>query len=326
MQHTWRVVARVVVASSCARRALGSVAAPGKTKLGWVGTGVMGASMAGHCLKAGYELTVYNRTASKLQPLVSAGARVARSPREVAERSDVVLTILGYPSDVESVYLDTNTGLLAGGRDRHSVFVDLTTSEPSLARRLASVAGERGMGMLDAPVSGGDVGAREARLSVMLGGDASVVASVMPVLQCFGKNIVHLGPAGAGQHTKAVNQTLIASGMIGLVEGLLYAQRAGLDMEKVLAAVGGGAAGSWSLANYGPRILAGRLEPGFSVNHFVKDLGIVLAEAARMRLALPGLALAHQLYVSLQAQGHGQLGTHALVLALKTLSPDPPRS
>ena len=201
----------------------------------------------------------------------------------------------------------------------------MTTSDPELAREIFGAARARGVGSLDAPVSGGDVGAREARLSIMVGGEAGDVARARPLFERLGRTIVHQGPAGAGQQTKLVNQILVASGMIGVCEALLYAQRAGLDPEAVLASVSGGAAGSWALANLGPRILARDFEPGFFVDHFVKDIGLALAEARRMRLELPGLALAEQLYVALQAQGHGRSGTQALVLALARLAEAPPR-
>ena len=206
-----------------------------------------------------------------------------------------------------------------------SLLVDMTTSDPELAREIFGAARARGVGSLDAPVSGGDVGAREARLSIMVGGEAGDVARARPLFERLGRTIVHQGPAGAGQQTKLVNQILVASGMIGVCEALLYAQRAGLDPEAVLASVSGGAAGSWALANLGPRILARDFEPGFFVDHFVKDIGLALAEARRMRLELPGLALAEQLYVALQAQGHGRSGTQALVLALARLAEAPPR-
>ena len=210
-------------------------------------------------------------------------------------------------------------GALAGSK-RGNVLVDMTTSEPSLAVEIARAAAEVGVASIDAPVSGGDVGAREARLSIMIGGDAAVVEALAPCWNAMGKTIVHQGPAGAGQHTKMVNQILIATNMIGVCEALLYGYRAGLDLNVVMQSVAPGAAGSWSLSNLGPRIIAGNFAPGFLVEHFIKDMGIALAEAKRMRLALPGLALAHQLYLALAAQGHARDGTHALELALARLS------
>jgi 3-hydroxyisobutyrate dehydrogenase len=292
--------------------------APGATRIGWIGTGVMGRSMCGHLIAAGYEATVYNRTREKTQPLVEKGARWADSPREVAGRSDVVFTIVGFPSDVRSVILASD-GVLAGSRPG-SVIVDMTTSQPSLAVEIAKAAAQRDVQSIDAPVSGGDLGARNAALSIMLGGDAATVEAIRPLLECMGKTIVHHGGPGAGQHTKMVNQTLIAAGMVGVCEALLYGYRAGLDLEKVLQSVASGAAGSWSLSNLAPRIIAGNFAPGFFVEHFIKDMGIILDEAKRMEIALPGLALAHQLYVALAAQGHSRDGTQALELALARMS------
>jgi 3-hydroxyisobutyrate dehydrogenase len=295
--------------------------APGKTRVGWIGTGVMGASMCGHLMAAGYHATVYNRTRSKAKPLVDRGASEADSPRAVAEACDVVFTIVGFPKDVREVTLGAE-GTLAGARPG-SVLVDMTTSEPVLAREIFDAAKAKGVHSVDAPVSGGDVGAREARLSIMVGGEAEVVAALNPLFQLMGKTIVHQGPSGAGQHTKMVNQILIASNMIGVCEALLYGSKAGLDLEKVLESVGSGAAGSWSLNNLGPRMIAGNFEPGFFVEHFLKDLAIALAESRRMNLALPGLALAEQLYRAVEAQGLGRKGTHALMLALARLSDVP---
>ncbi len=292
---------------------------PGKTRIGWIGTGVMGASMAGHLLDAGYRMTVSNRTRAKAQPLLDRGARWADTPREVALLSDVLFTIVGYPQDVRQVILDSESGLLVGCQPG-ALIVDMTTSQPALAIEIAERAADKQVGAIDAPVSGGDVGAREARLSIMIGGDPDAVAAVMPCLRLLGKTIVHQGGPGAGQHTKMVNQTLIATNMIGVCEALLYAYRAELDLEKVLQSVTSGAAGSWSLSNLAPRIIAGNFDPGFFVDHFVKDMGIALEEARRMRISLPGLALAHQLYIALQGEGGGRLGTHALQLALARLS------
>lgn len=292
--------------------------AAGKTRVGWIGTGVMGASMCGHLLGRGFAITVHSRTRAKAEPLLGRGALWADSPAEVAERSDVVFTMLGFPDEVRACILG-DRGVLAGARPG-LVLVDMSTTEPTLAREIDQAARVRGVHSIDAPVSGGDVGAREARLSIMIGGDAAVADALRPCWEAMGKTFVHQGPAGAGQHTKMVNQILIATGMIGLCEALLYAHRAGLDAERVLASVSGGAAGSWSLSNYGPRILAGNFEPGFFVEHFIKDLGIALDEARRMNLSLPGLALAQQLYLSVKAGGWGRKGTHALTLALARMS------
>jgi 3-hydroxyisobutyrate dehydrogenase len=291
---------------------------PNNTRIGWIGTGVMGASMCGHLLRAGFAATVFNRTRAKAEPLLAAGARWAESPRAVAAASDVVFTIVGYPADVRQVILGPH-GVLAGCR-QGSILVDMTTSEPSLAVEIAEAAARQGAYAGDAPVSGGDVGAREARLSIMVGGAKEVVEALTPCFAAMGKTIVHQGGPGAGQHTKLVNQIIIASTMVGLCESLLYAYRAGLDPGTVLQSITPGAAASWSLANLGPRIIANDFAPGFFVEHFIKDMGIALDEAKRMRLALPGLALAQQLYLSLQALGHGRDGTQALHLALAAMS------
>ena len=292
--------------------------APGKTRIGWIGTGVMGSSMCGHLIDKGFSATVYSRTKAKAEALIAKGAAWAETPRAVAEQSDVIFSIVGFPSDVREVMLGEQ-GALAGCKSGN-VLVDMTTSQPSLAVEIAEAAKARGVHSVDAPVSGGDVGAREARLSIMIGGDRELVEALQPCWDAMGKTIVHQGPAGAGQHTKMVNQTLIATNMIGVCEALLYAYRAGLDLETVMQSVAVGAAGSWSLSNLGPRIINNNFDPGFFVEHFIKDMSIALDEANRMGLSLPGLALAKQLYIALQAQGHGRDGTHALQLALASMS------
>lgn len=291
---------------------------PGKTRIGWIGLGVMGRSMCGHLIDRGFSMTVYTRTRSTADPVLEKGATWADTPKAVAEASDVVFSIVGFPDDVREVILGAK-GALAGCSEG-DVLVDMTTSEPSLAVDIYDAAKAKGVSSVDAPVSGGDVGAREGRLSIMIGGDEDVVQSLGPCWEAMGKAIVRQGGAGAGQHTKMVNQTLIATNMIGVCEGLLYAYKAGLDLETVMESVASGAAGSWSLSNYGPRMMANDFDPGFFVEHFVKDMGIALAEAERMDLSLPGLALAHQLYVALQAQGGRRNGTQALLLALARLS------
>jgi 3-hydroxyisobutyrate dehydrogenase len=293
-------------------------AEPGRTRIGWIGLGVMGAPLCGHLRDAGFEVTATTRTPTKADALRARGVRWAANAREVATQSDVVFTLVGYPREVREVALGEQ-GVLAGLHPG-GILVDMATSTPSLAIEIAAAARARGCHALDAPVSGGDVGAREARLSIMVGGDAAAVAAVQPCFERMGRTIVHQGGPGAGQHTKLVNQTLIAANMVGVCEALLYAQRAGLDLESVLRSVSSGAAGSWSLANLAPRMLAGDFAPGFFVEHFIKDMGIALEEAERMRIALPGLALARQLYVALAAQGHARSGTQALVLALASLS------
>jgi 3-hydroxyisobutyrate dehydrogenase len=291
---------------------------PEKTRIGWIGTGVMGRSMCGHLLAAGYQVTLFTRTKEKAAELVDRGAKWAASPREVATASDVIISIVGFPSDVRQVLLSEH-GALAGCK-AGNVLVDMTTSEPSLAVEIAAQAKQRGVVSIDAPVSGGDVGARNATLSIMIGGDADTVAALEPIWKTMGAKWICQGGPGAGQHTKMVNQILIATGMIGVCEALLYGYKAGLDLQKVLESVASGAAGSWSLSNYGPRIIAGNFDPGFFVEHFLKDMGIALAESRRMGLAMPGLALAEQLYQAVAAQGHARKGTHSLMLALAHIS------
>lgn len=291
---------------------------PGGTRLGWIGTGVMGSSMCGHLLDAGFTMTVFNRSPEKAQPLLDRGAIWADAPADVAAASDVVFSIVGFPDDVREITLGPS-GTLTGAKPG-TVLVDMTTSKPSLAIEIDQECRQRAMYAVDAPVSGGDVGAKAAKLSIMIGGQTEVVQALQPCWQAMGQTIVHQGGPGAGQHTKMVNQILIASNMIGVCESLLYADRAGLDLENVLRSVASGAAGSWSLSNLAPRMIQGDFEPGFFVRHFIKDLSIALEEAARMNLALPGLALAKQFYEAVKAQGHEMAGTQALLLALASLS------
>lgn len=291
---------------------------PGKTRIGWIGTGVMGSSMCGHLIANGFAATVYNRTKEKAKKLLDAGAKWGDSPRAVAEQSDVIFSIVGFPHDVRTVMLGDD-GALAGSK-AGNILVDMTTSEPSLAEEVAQRAKERGVHSVDAPVSGGDIGAREARLSIMIGGEKEVVEALRPCWDVMGKTIIHQGGPGAGQHTKMANQVLIATNMIGVCEALLYGYKAGLDLKTMLESVGPGAAGSWSLNNLGPRIIDNNFDPGFLVEHFIKDMGIALSESKRMGISMPGLALAHQLYVALAAQGHQRDGTHALELALASMS------
>lgn len=281
------------------------------TKVGFVGLGVMGNSMAKHLLAAGHELFVYNRTQAKADELVTLGAKRCSNPKEVAEMAEVVMTIVGYPQDVEEVYYAPE-GLFAGAH-ANSLFIDLTTSTPSLAIKIAETATKQGIVSLDAPVSGGDLGAREARLTTMVGGDKTTFDKVKPLLEVFSSKVTLQGKAGAGQHTKMANQIMIAGTMTGMVELMVYAEAAGLDLETVLETVGGGAAANWSLANYGPRILKGDYSPGFFAKHFLKDLKIALDEADKMSLSLPGAALAAQLYQRLCDTGYGEEGTQALI-------------
>ncbi len=288
------------------------------TRIGWIGTGVMGLSMCGHLLENGYKTSVYNRTKKKASPLLKKGAEWLPSPREVAEKSDVVFTIVGFPADVREVYFGPD-GVLAG-LGKGGVAVDMTTTEPSLAVEIYNAARKPGIRTVDAPVSGGDTGARNAALSIMAGGDRQVVDALMPLLRLMGKNIVYHGKAGSGQHAKMCNQIMVSGLMIGMCETLLYSYKSGLDPAKMLESVGRGAAASWMLDNLAPRILKGDFNPGFYVEHFIKDMGIALAEAERMDLVLPGLSLVRELYVAAKAQGHGRKGTQALILALEAVS------
>lgn len=281
-----------------------------KPVIAFIGTGVMGHSMAGHVLAAGYPLVVFNRTQARAEPLLARGAEWAAGAGEAASRADVVVSIVGYPADVESVYLSPG-GVVERAR-QGALLIDMTTSTPSLAIRIAEAARARGLSALDAPVSGGDVGAREARLTIMVGGDAEAYERALPVFEVMGKTVTHMGGPGTGQHTKMANQIAIAGTMLSVVESLAYARAVGLDPERVRGAISAGSAGSWSMSNYGPRILSGDLAPGFYVKHFVKDLRIALAEAEFAGIDLPGLALAKTLYERLAAEGGADLGTQAL--------------
>ncbi|MFD0959572.1 NAD(P)-dependent oxidoreductase [Paenibacillus chungangensis] len=283
---------------------------PEQTTIGFVGVGVMGASMATHLHHAGYEVHLYTRTKAKAKPLLEKGMHWADSPSELAKQCQCIVTIVGYPRDVEEIYLGEN-GLLHHASPG-CVLIDMTTSSPLLAKRIYKAAAERGMHALDAPVSGGDVGARNAALSIMVGGDAEVFQRAEPILRLMGSNIIRQGEAGAGQHTKMVNQIAIASNMIGVCEALVYAKSAGLDPASVLNSIETGAAGSWSLQHLAPRIIAGRFEPGFFVKHFIKDMGIALQSAEDMAIRLPGLELARKLYGELADAGFEDEGTHAL--------------
>ena len=289
-----------------------------RPRIGWVGTGVMGSSMCGHILTQGYPVVLYTRTRARADALLAAGARWADTPAAVAAGSDIVFTIVGFPRDVREVYLGAD-GLIPSARSGQ-VFVDMTTTAPQLAVELDGAARARGAAMLDAPVSGGDVGARNATLSIMVGGERATFDRVQPLFEVMGKRILHLGGAGAGQHTKMANQIVIAGTMVGVCEALLYGHKAGLDVASMVECIRSGAAACWALDNYAPRILRRDFDPGFFVEHFIKDMGLALAEAERMELALPGLALAHQLYVLTQARGHGRLGVQALALALEEIS------
>uniref|UniRef100_A0A2P2LRL3 Putative 3-hydroxyisobutyrate dehydrogenase-like 1 n=1 Tax=Rhizophora mucronata TaxID=61149 RepID=A0A2P2LRL3_RHIMU len=288
------------------------------TRVGWIGTGVMGRSMCGHLIKAGYRVTVFNRTLTKAQPLIDMGAHLADSPLAVASQSDVVFSIVGFPSDVHQVLLDPSLGACQGLRPG-GVLVDMTTSDPSLASEISATASAKNCYSIDAPVSGGDRGAKNATLAIFAGGDEAVIERLSPLFALLGK-VNYMGGPGKGQFAKLANQVTIASTMVGLVEGIVYAYKAGLDVGLYLNAISTGAAGSKSLDLYGSRILKRDFDAGFYVNHFIKDLGICLKECQNMGLALPGLALAQQLYLSLKAHGEGNLGTQALILSLERLN------
>lgn len=281
-----------------------------KESIGWIGTGVMGQSMCLHLIKAGYRAFIYNRNQEKAARLVEAGATWCDSPAVVAEKSRIIFSIVGFPVDVEEVILGSK-GVLTTATSG-SILVDMTTSDPLLAKRIAIAARLKGVDALDAPVSGGDLGAREGKLAIMVGGDKEVYERVLPLFRVMGENIAYMGKAGAGQHTKMSNQILIASTMIGVVEALLYAHKAGLDLDGVIDVIGKGAAASWSLNNLGRRIVKGDFNPGFFIKHFIKDMGIALDEAKRMKLSLPGLSLAHQFYIAATALGYENLGTQGL--------------
>ncbi|MCX7047766.1 MAG: NAD(P)-dependent oxidoreductase [Candidatus Sumerlaeota bacterium] len=295
-----------------------SPASANSTRIGWIGTGVMGAAMCKHLIKAGHVTTIFNRTKVKAQPLLKNGAQWADSPAAVARASDVVFTMVGFPRDVREVYFSAD-GVLAGAQ-AGGILVDMTTTEPCLSGEIYRAAREKAAAAIDAPVSGGDVGARDATLSIMAGGDRKTFEAVLPLLSLMGKNIVYHGGAGCGQHAKLCNQIVIAGTIIGVCESLLYGYKAGLDLETMVRSLSSGAAGCWTLEHLAPRILKRNFDAGFFVEHFIKDMGIALDEATRMGLALPGLALVHQLYIAVQAQGHGRKGTQALMLGLESLS------
>lgn len=279
-------------------------------RIGWIGTGVMGLSMAGHLIRAGHILRIHSRTRARAEPLIALGAQWAESPADAAADASFTFSMVSMPSDVESVHLGSAGTLRTAPRG--SIVIDMTTSTPALAAQIETRARERGVAALDAPVTGGDVGAREARLSIMVGGDAEAYARAEPLLRLMGKTVILHGSAGSGQLAKAVNQILIASTMVGVVEGIALARQSALDPQKVLESVGAGAAGSWTLANLAPRMLRGDFAPGFRIEHFVKDLGIALEASEQVGLSLAGTALAHRLYTSAMDAGLADRGTHAL--------------
>ncbi|EHK2420207.1 NAD(P)-dependent oxidoreductase [Listeria monocytogenes] len=280
-------------------------------KIGFVGTGVMGSSMAGHLLEAGYEVLVYTRTKTKAEDLLEKGALWIKTPGELANKVDILISMVGYPKDVEELYLGENGFLenLAVG----TVAIDMTTSSPALAKKMAEFGREKGIGVLDAPVSGGDIGAKNGTLAIMVGGSEDVFLKVKPIFDILGSSVILQGDAGAGQHTKMVNQIAIASNMIGVTEAIIYAEAAGLNPSSVLDSISGGAAVSWSLANLIPRVLKDDFSPGFFIKHFIKDMGIAISEAKQMGLELPGLTLAEKMYQTLAEQGLSEEGTQALI-------------
>ena len=287
-------------------------------RIGWIGTGVMGSSMCGHLIAAGYRVTVHNRTKSKAQPLLDRGAQWAESPSAVAAESEVLFTMVGFPQDVRQVYFGTD-GVFSGA-GAGTTLIDMTTTQPSLSCDIAAAASAKGLSAIDAPVSGGDVGAKNAALSIMIGGDATFVQAVMPLFELLGKKIVHQGGPGTGQQAKLCNQIVIAGTMVGVCESLLYGYKAGLDLNRMLESIRGGAAACWTLDNLAPKILQRNFDPGFFVEHFIKDMGLALEESKRMEVVLTGLTLAHQLYQTVHRLGHGRSGTHALMLALESIS------
>ena len=283
---------------------------PEKTKVGFIGLGVMGKSMAGHILKAGYTLHVYTRTKNSSDDLITQGGIWEDSIKELSRQCDVIITMVGFPSDVEEVYLSEN-GILANA-EKGSLLVDMTTSSPDLALKIYEKAKSSGIEALDAPVSGGDIGARNATLTIMVGGDSKSFDRALPLFESMGNNVVLQGGPGAGQHTKMANQMAMAAGLISVCESLSYAKKAGLDPEKVLKSIGTGSAGSWSLNNLGPRIIAGNMDPGFYVKHFIKDMKIAADSSRNLELETPGLDLALSLYKKLAEMGHENKGTQAL--------------
>lgn len=280
-------------------------------KIGFIGTGVMGTSIVMHLLNAGQDVTIYTRTKSKAADLIAAGAKWAETPAQASIEQDIIFTMVGYPKDVEEVYIGEN-GIFSAAK-QGAIVIDMTTSEPTLAKKLYHEASERGLHSLDAPVSGGDIGAKNGTLSLMVGGDRDVFEKMQPTFELFGQNIIYQGVAGSGQHTKMCNQIAIASGMIGVCESMAYGLKAGLTMDEVLRSITAGAAGSWSLSNLAPRMLKGNLEPGFYIKHIIKDMKIALDEAERMNLQLPGLSLAKSMYDQLLEEGYGDNGTQALI-------------
>ena len=304
-------------------------ACPRDAVVGFIGTGIMGGSMAGHLLAAGHRLHVFNRTPSKAEPLVARGAVWHDSPAAVAAAADAVITMLGLPADVEEVYFGDSArnafgqGVIAAARSG-TLLIDMTTSSPRLATRIAAAAAERGLATLDAPVSGGDLGARTAALVIMVGGEASAFAGARPLFDLMGRSATLLGPAGSGQRCKLANQVAVAVGMVAWCEALAHARAGGLDPAAVQQVIAGGAAGSWALTNLAPRALAGDFSPGFLVRHILKDIRLAREAAAEGVASFPGLAVAERLYQQLADMGHGDEGTQALWALYANGEPTPP--
>jgi len=278
--------------------------------IGFIGLGVMGKSMARNLLNAGFKVIAYTRTKEKAQDILDEGVVWIETPEAITEKADIIITMVGYPSDVEEIYLGEK-GIVHTARSG-SFFIDMTTSTPTLAKKIYNESKKKGIYSVDAPVSGGDIGAREGRLSIMVGGDQEVFDSLQPIFQVLGSNIVYQGSAGAGQHTKMCNQIAIASNMLGVCEAVVYAEKAGLDPTTVLKSISSGAAGSWSLSNLAPRIIGEDFSPGFYIKHFIKDMTIALDEAEQMGMITPGLSLAKSIYEQLAEQGEENSGTQAL--------------
>ena len=287
-------------------------------KIGFIGLGLMGSGMSMNLVKAGFPVTVWNRTASKMEPLLEAGAKGAGSPKEVAENSDIVVSIVTDSQDVEEVILGPE-GAIHGARPG-AVVIDMSTISPSVTRRIAEELGEKGVGMLDAPVSGGAIGARDGTLSIMVGGEDETFQECLPIFEAMGKTVTHVGGNGMGQTVKLVNQILVGTTMLGVAEALMFAKKSGVDLEKCHAAVSGGAAGSWQLTNNGARLLKGDHEPGFKVKDYLKDLRLIMEAAADANMPLVGTSVVHQMFRSLEAEGLTQKGTQAVILAVEKLA------
>ncbi len=287
-------------------------------KIGFIGLGLMGSGMSMNLVKAGFPVTVWNRTASKMEPLLEAGAKGAGSPKEVAENSDIVVSIVTDSQDVEEVILGPE-GAIHGARS-WSVVIDMSTISPSVTRRIAEELGKKGVGMLDAPVSGGAIGARDGTLSIMVGGEDETFQECLPLFEAMGKTVTHVGGNGMGQTVKLVNQILVGTTMLGVAEALMFAKKSGVDLEKCHAAISGGAAGSWQLTNNGARLLKGDHEPGFKVKDYLKDLRLIMEAAADANMPLIGTSVVHQMFRSLEAEGLTQKGTQAVILAVEKLA------